>query len=222
MIILYKNKKSMAVLHRAMKALAENEVKDLLKKYKIPTTNYVVVNTEDNLKDINLAYPLAFKVCLPDILHKTDVEGVKLNVQDYRELLKTFQTFKKKFSTTNFLVEEMEKKGIEIIAGLINDSTFGLSIMVGIGGIFTELYNDVSFRIVPITRDDAKDMISELKGKKIFDNFRNISTDKKALVDLLLKLSHLGVNEKVNQMDLNPIFLYDKGLVVVDAKLIQE
>lgn len=212
----------MVVLHRSMKALAENEVKDMLKKYNIPTTNYIVVNSEKDLQNLKLAYPLALKVCSPDILHKTDLGAVKLNIKDYSELLNTFQTFQKKFPNKNFLVEEMEKKGIEIIAGLIKDPTFGLSIMIGIGGIFTELYNDVSFRIIPITREDAEDMINELKGKKIFENFRNIKTDKKALIDLLIKLSHLGLNEAINQMDLNPVFLYGRGLKVVDAKLIQE
>ena len=205
-----------------MKALAENEVKDILKKYDIPTTNYTVIEKKEDLESISLSFPLALKVCSPDILHKTDLGGVELDIPDKETLLKAFENFKKKFPDNKFLLEEMEKKGIEIIAGVIKDSTFGLSIMVGLGGIFTELYHDVSFRVIPITWKDAEDMLGELKGKQIFDGFRNMKADKEALIDLLMKLSHLAQNESISQMDLNPIFVYKKGLTVVDAKLIRE
>ena len=210
------------LLQQRMKALAENEVKDILKKYDIPTTNYTVVEEREDLETINLSFPLALKVCSPDILHKTDLGGVELDIPDKAALLKAFKKFKKKFPNQKFLLEEMEKKGIEIIAGVIKDPTFGLSIMVGIGGIFTELYQDVSFRVIPITQTDAEDMLEELKGKQIFDCFRSMKADKKSLIDLLLKLSQLAQNESISQMDLNPIFIYKKGLTIVDAKLIRE
>ncbi len=205
-----------------MKALAENEVKDILKKYGIPTTKYTVIGKKEDLETINLSFPLALKVCSPDILHKTDLGGVELNISNKETLLEVFKKFKKKFPNEKFLLEEMEKEGIEIIAGIIKDSTFGLSIMVGIGGIFTELYHDVSFRVIPITKKDAEDMLDELKGKQIFECFRNMKADKEALISLLLKLSQLAQNESISQMDLNPIFVYKKGLTVVDAKLIRE
>lgn len=205
-----------------MKALAENEVKDLLKKYDISTTNYIVIQKIEDIETINLTFPVALKVCSPDILHKTDLGGVQLDIPDKEALLKEIKIFNKKFPGKNLLLEEMEKKGIEIIAGVIKDSTFGLSIMVGIGGIFTELYHDVSFRVIPVTHTDAEEMLEELKGKQIFEGFRNMRADKKALIDLLMKLSHLAQNESISQMDLNPIFVYKKGLTVVDAKLIRE
>ncbi len=205
-----------------MKALAENEVKDILKKYGIPTTKYTVIGKKEDLETISLSFPLALKVCSPDILHKTDLGGVELNISNKETLLEVFKKFKKKFPNEKFLLEEMEKEGIEIIAGIIKDSTFGLSIMVGIGGIFTELYHDVSFRVIPITKKDAEDMLEELKGKQIFECFRNMKADKEALISLLLKLSQLAQNESISQMDLNPIFVYKKGLTVVDAKLIRE
>ena len=210
------------VLHQPMKALAENEVKNLLKKYDIPTTNYIVIQDMGDLETIHLSFPVALKVCSPDILHKTELGGVQLDIPDKQALLTAFKKFKKKFPKQKFLLEEMEKKGIEIIAGVIKDSTFGLSIMVGIGGIFTELYHDVSFRVIPITPKDAEDMLEELKGKQIFEGFRNMKADKKALINLLMKLSHLAQNESISQMDLNPIFVYKKGLTVVDAKLIRK
>jgi len=210
------------ILHQPMKALAENEVKDILKKYDIPTTNYIVIEKKEDLETIDLSFPLALKVCSPDILHKTDLGGIQLDIPDKETLVEAFKKFKKKFPNKKFLLEEMEKKGIEIIAGVIKDSTFGLSIMVGIGGIFTELYHDVSFRVIPITQKDAEDMLEELKGKQIFEGFRNMRADKKVLINLLMKLSHLAQNESISQMDLNPIFVYKKGLTVVDAKLIRE
>jgi acyl-CoA synthetase (NDP forming) len=140
-------------------SLAENEVKDLMKAYGIRTTNYKLIKKENDLKNLGLIFPVALKVCSSKILHKTDVGGVKLGIKDIDELKKTFYIFKKKFPNENLLVDQMEEKGVEIIVGLVQDPTFGLSIMVGIGGIYTELYKDVSFRVIPIERVDADEMI---------------------------------------------------------------
>ena len=203
-------------------SLAENEVKDILKAYGVPTTKYRIINKENDLKKIDLKFPVALKVCSNKILHKTDVGGVKLNIQNKEELIKTFKQFRKKFLTENLLVDQMERKGVEIIVGLVQDPTFGLSIMCGIGGIFTELYKDVTFRVVPIDRYDAKQMVEELKGKKLLEGFRNIKANKQLVVDLLLKISKIGqeLDEHIDQMDLNPVFVYESDLCVVDAKLI--
>jgi len=202
--------------------LAENEVKDLLNLYGISTTKYKVINKESELDKIGLKYPVALKVCSNKILHKTDVGGVKLNIRDEQELRKIFREFKKKFPKENLLVDQMEEKGVEIIIGLVQDPTFGLSIMCGIGGIYTELYKDVSFRVVPIDRYDAEQMIEEIKGKKLLEGFRNIPANKQLVIDLLLKVSKIGVelDEHIDQMDLNPVFVYEESLCVVDAKLI--
>jgi len=202
--------------------LAENEVKDVLKAYSIPTTKYKVVNKEDDLGKIGLKFPVALKVCSNKILHKTDVGGVKLNITDMDELKKNFKEFRSKFPKENLLVDQMEEKGVEIIVGLVQDPTFGLSIMVGIGGIFTELYKDVSFRVVPIDRYDAEQMIEELKGKKLLEGFRNIKANKQLVIDLLLKVSKIGeeLMDRIDQMDLNPVFVYENDLCVVDAKMI--
>ena len=202
--------------------LAENEVKDLLKKYDIPTTQYKVVTSLEDIKQHKLSYPVALKVCSRNILHKTDVGGVKLNIQTYEELTKVFHEFKKKFPKEKFLIDQMVDKGVEIIIGLVQDPTFGLSIMCGIGGIFTELYQDVTFRVVPINRFDAEQMVEEIKGKKLLEGFRNISADKTLVIDLLLKTSSIGeeLMDRLDQMDLNPVFIYADSLCVVDAKLI--
>jgi len=202
--------------------LAENEVKDLLKAYKIQTTNYKIVNKEEDLKNLGLKFPVALKVCSDKILHKTDVGGVKLGIKDMDELRKYFKEFKKKFPNENLLVDQMAEKGVEIIIGLVQDPVFGLSIMCGIGGIFTELYKDVTFRIVPIDQYDAEAMIEEIQGKKLLEGFRNIPANKELVIDLLQKVSRIGneLDAHIDQMDLNPVFVYGDDVCVVDAKLI--
>ncbi len=202
--------------------LAENEVKDLMRSFGIRTTNYKVVNKLEDLENLGLKFPVALKVCSSKILHKTDVGGVKLDIKDIDELKTIFKEFKEKFPKEDFLVDQMEEKGVEIIVGLVQDPTFGLSIMCGIGGVYTELYKDVTFRVVPIDRYDAEQMIDEIKGKQLLEGFRNIPADKQLVVDLLLKVSKIGqeLDEHVDQMDLNPVFVYGDDLCVVDAKLI--
>jgi acyl-CoA synthetase (NDP forming) len=203
-------------------ALAENEVKDILNAYGISTTKYKVVNKVEDLEKLGLSFPVALKVCSRRILHKTDVKGVKLGIQTLGELQKEFKVFRKRFPSEKLLVDQMAEKGVEIIIGLVQDPTFGLSIMCGIGGVFTELYKDVTFRIVPIERYDAEQMIEEIKGKKLLEGFRNMPANKQLVVDLLLKVSTIGkeLDEHVDQMDLNPVFVYGDDLCVVDAKLI--
>jgi acyl-CoA synthetase (NDP forming) len=203
-------------------ALAENEVKDLLRAYGIPTTKYQVVRKISDLDTLRLHYPVALKVCSSKILHKTDVGGVKLDIPDKEQLKTSFKEFRKKFPSEDLLVDQMADPGVEIIVGLIQDPTFGLSIMCGIGGIFTELYEDVSFRVVPLDEYDAVHMIEELAGRKLLEGFRGIPANKQLVIDLIVKVSKLGQDliEHVDQMDLNPVLVYEKSICVVDAKLI--
>ncbi|HDH82030.1 MAG TPA: acetyl-CoA synthetase [Thermoplasmatales archaeon] len=202
--------------------LTEDAVKALLRDYGIPTTDFVVIESDNDLESIELEFPVALKVCSPDILHKTDVGGVELNIMDEEELKREFSEFKKKFPGERFIIEKMESQGIEMIAGLVNDASFGMSIMVGMGGIFAEMYKDVSFRLVPIKRKDAEEMIDDLKAGELFKGFRGIELDRKAMVELLLKLSQIGTDfPSISQMDLNPVFVYSSGLKVIDAKMIK-
>lgn len=203
-------------------ALAENEVKDLLKSYGIKTTNYKLVNKTKDIDGLKLKYPVALKVCSRKILHKTDVGGVKLGIKNIEELKKIFNDFKKKFPNEDFLVEEMERPGVEVIIGLIQDPSFGLSIMFGIGGIFTELYKDVTFRVIPLQKFDAKDMVEEIKGKALLEGFRGIKANKNLVIKLINKVSKIGEDliDHIGEMDLNPIFVYENDYCVVDAKLI--
>lgn len=203
-----------------MKVVEEFEVKEMLKKYGINVPKGLLV---DNLPEsIDLEFPVVLKVSDPNILHKTDVGGVVLNIKNYNELKENFIQMKKRFPKSKFLIESMEKPGVEVIIGLINDKTFGLTIMFGLGGIFTELYKDVSFRLIPIDRFDANEMLNEIKAKKIFEGFRNIKVNKDSVIDLLLNVSKFAEDHQneIDQFDLNPVILREDSAVVVDAKLI--
>jgi len=215
-------KKDIETLLEKKGALAEDEVKDILKYYNIRTTKYKIVKKEEDLTNLGLSFPVALKVCSDKILHKTDVGGVRLNIKDEDELKKEFRRFKKKFPKENLLVDQMAEKGVEVIIGLIQDPTFGLCVMAGVGGIYTELYKDVSFRVVPATREDAEEMIEEIKGKKLLEGFRNIKASKTQVIDLIKNVSDIGQKniDRVKEMDLNPVFVYEKGYCVVDAKLV--
>ncbi len=215
-------KKKVRQLIKNKKQLAEDEVKELLKAYSIETTDFVVLKKDDSLSSLPFEFPVALKVCSSDILHKTDVGGVKLSISSMEELQREINVFRKKFPDENLLIDHMAEPGVEIIIGLIQDNTFGLSIMVGIGGIYTELYKDVSFRVIPIDLYDAQEMIEEIKGKKLLEGFRNMKADKQQVIDLLLHVSSLGAEliDVVDQMDLNPVFIYEDGYCVVDAKMI--
>jgi acetyl-CoA synthetase (ADP-forming) len=202
-------------------SLAENEVKDLLKYYSMPVPKYRVIRTQRDVGEIDMKFPVALKVCSPKILHKTDVGGVILNIENKDQLSNEIENMKTRFPEENLLLEEMMPLGTELIMGLIRDPTFGLSIMVGIGGIFTEVYKDVTFRVLPIERRDAEQMLSELKGRVLLEGFRGIKRDREAVIQLMLDLSEFGtsLDEYIDQMDLNPIFVYEKGVIIVDAKL---
>ena len=215
-------KQKIQQLIKNKKNLAENEVKELLKTYDIKTTDFVLIKKNESVNKLPFNFPVALKVCSNNILHKTDVGGVKLNISSMEELQQEIKTFHKRFPDENLLIDHMVDSGVEVIIGLIQDPTFGLSIMVGVGGIYTEVYQDVSFRVIPIEEYDAKEMIEEVKGKKLLEGFRNIKADKQQVIDLLLKVSALGneLIDVVDQMDLNPVFIYENSYCVVDAKMI--
>ncbi len=202
------------------KILEEIEVKEILRKYGLKVPEGIVV--QELPEKIDFDFPVALKVSDPRILHKSDVGGVILNIKDYNDLSNKFKEMKLKFPDSKFLIEKMEKPGVEVIIGLVQDKTFGLSIMFGLGGIFTELYRDVSFRLVPIDEYDAREMVDEIKAKKIFEGFRGIIASKEAVVDSLLKVSSLGSDyqDKIEQLDLNPVIVHGDDAVVVDAKMI--
>ncbi len=200
--------------------LEESEVKEILKDYGIKVPEGIVV--DEYREDLRIKYPVVLKVSDPNILHKTDVGGVILNIKNDEELKEKLKDMKGKFPESRFLVETMEDPGLEMIVGLINDKNFGMTIMLGMGGIFTELYRDVTFRLVPIDKFDALSMIDDLKASRVFNGFRNMKPNKDELVSLLLKVSDFAMKnmDVVEQLDLNPVFVRENDTVVVDAKLI--
>ncbi len=207
---------------KGRKALAEHEVKDILDHYGFKTPARMVLAPGEELREPDFEYPLVMKVSSPKILHKTEVGGVKLHIDDYESLKKECEEMREKFPEEHILIEEMKRPGVEAIIGVIEDPTFGLSVMVGLGGIYTEIYKDVSFRVIPITRNDADEMLKDLKAHEIFEGFRGIKTDREGLIDTLLNVSKLAMDlqEYLSQMDLNPVFVRENDTVIVDAKMV--
>ena len=202
--------------------LSEDEAKSLIREYGKPTTKFQTITFSEDVSKISTDYPAAMKICSSKILHKTEVDGVILDIGDEKELITAYESLRSRFPEEKILIENMEEGGLELIMGLIKDDSFGLSIMVGLGGVFTEVFEDVSFRVVPITRYDAEKMIGELKSSKVFNGYRDMKVDKTQAVDILLKLSKLGQDfmKHLSQMDLNPVLIREKDAVVVDAKMI--
>jgi acyl-CoA synthetase (NDP forming) len=204
----------------ASSALPEAKAKELLKKRGILTTNFLVPHRTE-LENLPLSYPLAVKVSSPKILHKTEVGGVFLDVATSEELVTRYDQIHEKFPDADVLVESMEPKGPEVIVGLLRDRDFGICLMFGMGGVMAELYKDVSFRRLPISKQDAEEMLEETKASAFFEGFRGFVADREAVLDLLQKVSQLGMeNHDLEQLDLNPVILRSKGYVVVDAKMI--
>ena len=201
-------------------ALSEAEVKTLLREKGILTTDFLLPRRGE-LPSLPLRFPLAVKVCSRDILHKTDVGGVFLDVRTPEELEQRYDDLASRFPGAQVLVESMEPKGPEVIVGLLRDKDFGLSIMFGMGGVMAELYKDVSFRRVPISKLDAEEMLQESRAAAYFEGFRSFKADRVAAMDLLMRVSKWGESEPgMEQLDLNPVILRTSGYVVVDAKMI--
>ncbi len=199
----------------------EYEAKLLLKDYGIKVPKGVLINDLSEIDNLSLNYPLVAKIASEKILHKSDVGGVVLNIRNKDELKEKVKELMDKFFSP-ILVEEMLSGGIEIIVGVTKDATFGHAIMFGLGGIFTEVFKDVTFRVIPISRLDAELMLNEIKGKKILEGYRGVKVSKEAIIDLLLKVSKfVEENADVEGMDLNPVLARENDCVVLDAKIIR-
>lgn len=211
----------MPVQLRPSRKYNEAEVKEVLAAYGIAVPRFRRVDPGQEVDPGELRYPLALKVCDVEILHKTEVGGVRLNLAGPRELASAARDMAARFPESSLLVEEMAPGGVELIVGLVDDATFGLCIMAGLGGVLAELYRDVAFRALPITRADAGEMLGELKGHALLEGFRGMEVDREAIIDLLLRVSRLGLEQQdvLEGLDLNPVIVHPQGLTVVDAKL---
>src|SRR3989338_745722 len=213
------------------KVITEELAKSILKNYHITVPGYALVKSSEEaaMAAKKLGFPLVMKVVSPQILHKTDVGGVKVGIYNVNDVKKTFNDMygrlskKKGVDVKGILLEKMVPKGVELIVGVQNDPQFGPVIMVGLGGIITEVMKDVAFRMLPITTSDAKSMLNELKGSKLLKGFRGSPPiDLNMVSQMLVKIGKLGVEKAdyINSIDFNQVVVYPKSHFVVDAKII--
>jgi acetyl-CoA synthetase (ADP-forming) len=213
--------------------LTELESREVLTHYNIPLVKGEIVKSVDEAKRLieKIGYPVALKVVSRQIIHKSDVGGVMLNIknekelfQDYHQLIKNIEKNAPNATIDGIFVQEMLPRDIEVIVGGKKDSTFGQTIAFGFGGIFVEIFDDISFRVVPITKEDALEMIKEIKAQKILEGYRGKRpADVNALVDVLLKTSKLlQENPEIKELDINPIFALPDRAVAGDARIIIE
>lgn len=209
--------------------ITEESAKAILTEYGISVPPYALVKNAQEAQDKakQLGFPLVAKIVSPDILHKTDVKGVRVGLKTEQEVRDAFDDMygrlSSKYDTKGVILEKMVDPGLEIIVGLQNDPQFGPVIMLGLGGIYTEIFKDVTFRVLPITREDIKDMIEELKGKSMLKGFRGSQPiDTAMLSEMLLKVGRLGLDAApyYESIDFNPIILYPNNYFVVDAKIL--
>jgi acetyl-CoA synthetase (ADP-forming) len=211
--------------------LLEPEAKTICMEYGIPVTTFRVAKTaEEAVKFADeIGYPTVLKIVSPDVIHKFDVGGVLLNlkrpedVRDaYKKILENMKEHKPEAKIRGVLVQEMVPSSTEVIVGSTKDPQFGPALMFGLGGIFVEVLKDVTFRIAPITEQDAREMITEIKAYPILKGYRGQPpADIDAIVRILLNTSKLVMDHlDIKELDLNPIMVYEKGAKTVDARII--
>ncbi len=214
-------------------SLTEAESKSLLRDMGIATNEAEVAASRDEAVSIaeKLGYPVVLKVVSRDILHKSDVGGVKLGLRNndevaaaYDEIMASAKQRAPQAAVDGVSVQKMARPGVEVIIGMFKDAQFGPVVMFGIGGELVEVYKDVSFGIVPIPRRYAKQMIKDIKGYALLDGYRGrepVDTD--ILEDILLKVSDFAEgNPEVKELDINPVIAYADSAVAVDARVILE
>jgi acyl-CoA synthetase (NDP forming) len=213
------------------KYLNEIESKQLLKAAGVSTTDTRLATSRDEAVALarEIGFPAVLKIVSPDIVHKSDIGGVKLGLGDesavvkaYDEMMAAANSKQPGSKIEGVSVQNMATPGIEVIVGVSRDPQFGPVLMFGIGGILVELLKDVSFRIAPITRRDANEMIKEIKGFPLLEGYRGSEqANIEALEDILLKVSELAANTpEIKEMDLNPVFARRDDAIAVDARII--
>jgi acetyl-CoA synthetase (ADP-forming) len=213
--------------------LTEPEAKALVQAAGIPVVKTLLCHSarEAAQAALSIGYPVAMKVVSTDIIHKSDIGGVVLNIENansltraYRDIMKTVKAKQPSAVINGVAVQAMAGKGTEVIVGVTKDPQFGPVIMFGLGGILVELLKDISFRIVPINRRDATEMIQEIKGFPLLNGYRGQpAADLVALENIILKVAALvETRPEIRELDLNPIIVDAEGAVVVDARVTLE
>lgn len=213
--------------------LTEIEAKQILSQAGISCTETKLASTKEQAVTMaeQFGYPAVLKISSVDITHKSDAGGVKVNLKSkievekaYDDIMASCKAAYPKANIEGVSVQGMAKAGTEVIMGMIKDPSFGPVVMFGLGGVLVEVLKDVSFRIVPIDKSDAAEMVNELKGRKLLSGYRGQDpADMECLQKMLVNLSTF-VNQTpgIMEIDMNPVFAYKDGAVVVDARIIME
>ena len=217
----------------SQKLLTEVESKELLKKAGIPVVETKLAQSKKEAISMSkeMGFPVVLKISSPDVVHKSDSGGVKLGLANttqvgkaYSEIISSVKQAYPEAQIQGVSVQSMAPPGVEVIVGMSKDPQFGPVLMFGLGGVFVEVLKDVSFRIVPVTERDAREMIKEIKGYPILEGYRGQKPASiPALEKLIIKVSQfVEKNPQIKELDLNPIFAYPDKAVAVDARIILE
>ncbi len=207
-------------------SLSEHEAKQILAAYQIPVTREIQVDNVESLINAaqEIGYPLVLKGCASDITHKTEKGLIHIDIRNAKEAKSAFEKIRGKMNGTEdgVLVQEMVKGQRELVIGLTRDPQFGPCVMFGIGGIFTEVLRDVSFRVAPLEKRDALNMMKEVQGHKILEAVRGMeAVDKDKLAEILINVGRIGIeNEQIKEIDINPVIVSGTRLVAADALII--
>jgi len=221
----------MQILEKALtegrSALSEFESKQILEAYHIPVTRERTVTNEDGLRATieEIGFPLVLKGCSSNIAHKTGKGLIQVDIRNMDEALDAFQNIMGNMAEEDeVLVQEMIKGQRELVVGLTRDPQFGPCVMFGLGGIFTEVLKDISFRVAPLEKRDALEMMSEIKAHKILDAVRGMpEADRDLLADILINVGRIGLeNDAVKEIDINPLILSGSKPIAVDALIVLE
>jgi len=214
--------------------LLEHEAMKLLEAYGIPVAPYGLAKSEDEAVRIaeNIGYPVVLKVVSPDISHKSDVGGVIVGISSsdgvkeaFKKIVENVKEKAPNARVEGILVQKMAEPGyLEVIVGATRDSVFGPVIMFGLGGVFVEVLKDVSFRVAPLSPSDVDEMIREIRGYRVLEGYRGMGPrDIDAIKSIILATAKIMEElPQIQDIDLNPIMLYEKGkgAIVVDARII--
>ncbi len=214
-------------------SLTELESKQILKEMGINTTEIRLARSKEEAvaRSQELGFPVVLKIVSPDILHKTDVGGVKLSLNNkedvgnaYDEIISLIKKHQPSAKIQGVSVQPMARPATEVIIGMSKDPQFGPVLMFGLGGILVEILKDISFRIVPLTGRDANEMIREIKGYPVLEGYRGQEPANIAVLEqLLLKVSEFAEsNPEIKELDINPIFAYRDSALAIDARVILE
>jgi len=211
--------------------LNEVEAKQLLQEAGVPVQPTTLARSREEAQEQaeSAGYPVVLKIVSPEIIHKSDVGGVKLKLEDrdavgaaYDDIMRACKAAQPNANIVGVAVQRMADQGTEVIVGMTTDPQFGPVMMFGLGGIMVEVLKDVAFRLVPLSDRDAGQMIDEIKGRPILEGVRGQpAADIEALKSAILKVSEfVAQHPEVRELDLNPMFAYPDGAVAVDARIV--